>query len=45
MRNHNNVFSFIIDFTNKNKKNHMEAMKMINVTEVDGYNHPFKEHL
>jgi hypothetical protein len=41
----NYVLSIIIDSTNKNNKILMEAMKKINVMQLDGYNHTFKEHL
>jgi hypothetical protein len=38
-------FSIVIDFIHKNNKILMEAMKNINVTQLDGYNHAFKERL
>jgi len=41
----NYVFYIVIDFTNKNNKILMEAMKKINVTQLDGYNRTFKECL
>jgi hypothetical protein len=41
----NYVLSIVIDSTNKNNKVLMEAMKKINVVQLDGYNHTFKERL
>ncbi len=37
-------FFVIIDSINKNNKILMEAMDMINVTQLDGHNRTFEEH-
>lgn len=44
-RKYNNIFFLIIDSINKNNKNIMEAMEMINATQLDGHNRTFKKHL